>query len=817
MNYSITALLIFLFFSVSGSLSAQNKHTKAADGAFADQQYSLALEKYQKAYSKLKSNRDERDRVSFQMAECYRLMNNTKRAEVAYKRLTGERYKSKQPKILLYYADALKSNGKYAEAIEQYKAYQELVPNDPVAGAAITSCILALEWIENPSKYGVEIQKKINTREDDFAPAYADKTFNSIIFTSNRDASSGKFKDNWTGMKFTDLFYARKDRKGDWNNPVLLDQDKVMNTETNEGAGQFNTRFTTLYFTRCWNEPRKKNGCTIFKTNRIGGTSWGDAVLINLGGDSTIVNGHPTVSSDESVLIFSSDRPGGLGGKDLWKATRKGKGEYTRPVNLGPEINTPGDEMFPFLRNDTILYFASNGYPGMGGLDIYRSVESHDKWSRPENIKYPINSPADDLGIVFNAEEPEEGFFSSNRPGGKGKDDIYSFLIPPVYFTLEGDVIDDLTLQPVVGATVSIVGTNGKTAQYHTDGRGHFSFNKNQILPSTTYEILVVKEDYFNEKATETTLGFEASKDLMRDFVLKPIPKKPVVLPDILYDLARWDLKPQFQDSLQGLITTLDANENIVIELASHTDSRDTEERNDILSQRRAQSVVDYLITRGIDPDRLVAKGYGERVPRTLPRDISREEYTFTTGTVLSDTLINSLPNTAIKEAAHQLNRRTEFAVLRNDFIPKSKVTRKPGPKIEVVVEPEENSVPYTLTKEENIEATCYVNGITMTFQYDPKEKDFTISTSEAMRLLTSGAIDRTDFEGDATKVIGEGVIADKAVFTISEMRIGRSTAKDLKVTVNQRLKTSLLFGESTLKKFGSFSIDAADNKIIFE
>jgi peptidoglycan-associated lipoprotein len=432
-------------------------------------------------------------------------------------------------------------------------------------------------------------------------------------------------------------------------------------------------------------------------------------------------------------------------------------------------------------------------------------------------MKYPINSPADDFAIVFNADEPEEGYFSSNRPGGKGKDDIYSFLIPPVYFTLEGDVTDDLTLQPVVGATVSIVGTNGKTAVYHTDQRGHYTFNKNQILPATTYEILVVKEDYFNEKATETTVGFESSKDLIRDFVLKPIPKKPVVLPDILYDLAKWDLKPQFQDSLQGLIATLDANENIVIELASHTDSRDTEERNDILSQRRAQSVVDYLVSRGIDPDRLVAKGYGERVPRTLSRDIVREGYTFGIGTVLTDSLINGLPNTAIKEAAHQLNRRTEFAILRNDFIPKLTISRKTKPTIEVVVEPEENSVPFTLTKEETIEATCYVNGITMNFQYEPKEKEFYISTSEAVKLLTSGAIDRTDFEGDATQVIGEGFIADKAVFTIREMRIGKSIARDLKVTVNQRLKASLLLGESTLRKFGEFSIDSADNKIIFE
>ncbi|TSA30250.1 MAG: hypothetical protein D4R67_00720 [Bacteroidetes bacterium] len=802
----------------TGEVTAQNKHTKAADDTFADQQYSLALERYQKAYSKVKKNREERDRISFQIAECYRLMNNTKRAEVSYKRLTGDRYLKKNPKILLYYADMLKANGKYEEAVEQYTAYKTEVPDDPAADAGISTSTMALEWMENPSKYGVELQKKICTREDDFAPAYADRNFNSIIFTSNRDASVGKANDNWTGMKFTDLFFARKDRKGDWNNPVPVDNDKAINTEANEGAGQFNSRFTSLYFTRCWNEPKKKNGCGIFKASRIGGTSWGEATLVDLGGDSTIANGHPTISSDESLIIFSSDRPGGVGGKDLWKITRKAKSSgYTRPINLGPEINTPGDELFPFLRNDTLLYFASNGHPGMGGLDIFMSREADDTWGPPENMKYPINTHADDFAIVFNMMEPEEGFFSSNRPGGRGKDDIYSFLIPPVYFTLEGYIIDDLTLQPIPGVHVSIIGTNGKTATYNTDERGRYVFNKNQILPNTTYEILITKKDYFNEKATETTVGLESSKDLTRDFILNPIPKKPVVLPDILYDLAKWDLKPQFQDSLQELIATLDANETIVIELASHTDSRDTEERNDILSQRRAQSVVDYLISRGIDPDRLVAKGYGERAPRSLIRDYTREGYTFKTGTILTDSVINALPNTAVKEAAHQLNRRTEFAILRNDFVPKSRIPNKQGPSIEIVVEPEENSVPVTLTKEENYEAICYMNGITSTFQYDPREKDFYISPAEAMRLLTSGAINRNDFVGDATQLIGEGFVADKAVINIREMRIGKNVARDLKATVNQKLKNQIYFGPATLREFGAYSVDPAENKIIFE
>ncbi len=389
-------------------------------------------------------------------------------------------------------------------------------------------------------------------------------------------------------------------------------------------------------------------------------------------------------------------------------------------------------------------------------------------------------------------------------------------MLPPIYFTLEGTVTDDRTLQPLGGVKIHIVGTNGKTADYTTDDKGHYSFNKNQILGGTTYDIMVTKKDYFNEKARETTLGLEKSKDFTRDFVLRPIPKKPVVLPDILYDLAKWDLKPQFQDSLQGLIETLDANENLVIELASHTDTRDTEERNDILSQKRAQSVVDYLVSRGIDPDRLVAKGYGERVPRTLTKDITKDGYTFKAGTTLTDSVINALPNNTLKEDAHALNRRTEFTILRNDYIPKPK-PGKVAPKIEVVVQPEENSIPYILTKDNIIASTCFVNGITMPFQYDPKEKDCFMSPPEAMRLLTAGAISKEDFEGDVTKIIGEGYIADKAVFTIRELKIGAKTVDNIKVTVNSKLKTSMLFGENTLKLFGNITIDPDNSKIIFE
>jgi len=253
-----------------------------------------------------------------------------------------------------------------------------------------------------------------------------------------------------------------------------------------------------------------------------------------------------------------------------------------------------------------------------------------------------------------------------------------------------------------------------------------------------------------------------------------------------------------------------------VVELASYTDTRDTEERNDILSQKRAQSVVDYLISRGIDPDRLVAKGYGERVPRVLNKDITREGYTFKAGTVITDSLINTLSSTAIKEAAHQLNRRTEFSILRNDFVPKTKVAKIPPTKIEVVVNPEENNLSCTISKDGYLEGDCYLNGITLSFEYDPKEKEFFISPVEAVKLLKNGVIDKNDFQGDPSKVIGEGTIADKAVFTVKELRVGKNTIRDIPVVVNKKI-SSIRFGENTLKKFGEFVIDSQRNLIQFK
>jgi len=816
-HLAIIALSVFVL--INFQAVGQSKKAQAADDDFLNLRYSLAIPKYKKAYAKTRSNKSEKNRISFQMAECYRLTNQTKRAEAFYKRLERAKYDRTEPLVLLYLADAQLAEANYEEALENYKIYTERVPEDPRGKVGIQSCSLAIEWEKNPTNFQINTSKKLNSREDDFSPAYSENTANAIIFTSSRDGSVGKKTDEWTGGNFTDLFYSKQDKKGEWSAPVSADANEAVNTEANEGQPAFNANFGNMYFTRCGKDNTTINGCQIYVARKQG-RSWGEPEKVDLGGDSTAVFGHPAISPDETMLIFSSSKSGGAGGKDLWVVTRKGgSGAFSTPRNLGANINSKGDEVFPFLRGDTALYFASNGHPGMGGLDIYKSAKQADgSWGDPINIRPPINTNSDDFGICFHPDGLNEGFFSSNRRGGRGGDDLYYFINPPLLYTIKGKIIDNSILQPVEAAQISLIGSDGTTLTTKSNSVGYYEFNKNQVKPSTTYELVVAKEKYFNEKAMETTVGVDASKDFEINFKLEPIPDVPIVLPDILYDLGKWELKPQFQDSLQGLIQTLDANETIIVELAAHTDNRDTDEKNDILSQKRAESVVEYLIQRGIDPDRLMAKGYGERVPRKLLKDAVRENYTFPAGSVLTAGFIDSLPNTAVKEAAHQMNRRTEFSIVSKDYIPKPKNRAITSPNdIKMVLNPEEHILSYEINASNQIQAECIVNGFTLNFIYDERAVKTFISLGSALRLLKEGAIDKNSFVGDATKILGEGTIADRAIFKVPTLRLANLTINNVEIQVDHQLKAQFVIGPITLSEFGEYVIDKEKKQISFK
>jgi peptidoglycan-associated lipoprotein len=821
MKNSIHILSLVLFFTVLSPMvsTAQNRQLEAAEATFETGKYTVAIDKYKKAYSKARKNRSEKAYISYKIGECYRYTNEMRRAEAQYKRSYRGNYHKEDPILLLRFADALRFNEKYDDALEIYNEFLEVKMDDPRALAGKASCELAQKWLESPSNHQIENQKQINSREDDFAPTWADNVFNSIIFTSNRDGATGKATDEWTGLSFSDLFITKKDVKGKWSEPVLIEEGEVINTDANEGTAVMNAQANRLYFTRCAESSEDGSGfrgCQIYVSKRTG-MSFGEPEHVNLGGDSTDVNGQPAISEDELTLIFASERKGGKGGKDLWYATRETKsGEFSRPINLGMAINTEGDEYFPFLKNDTTLYFASNGHPGLGGLDIFVATKKDGKFTDPQNIGSPMNTNYDDFGIIF-IPGKEEGYFSSNRKGGRGGDDIFYFIEPPLEFTLSGVVKDEQTLQFIEGAIVKLVGSDGSSIQSRTDPKGYYNFGPSQFKPETTYDITVTKPDYFNTTAKETTAGVERSKDYVRDFILQPIPEEPIALPEILYDLAKWDLKPQYQDSLQGLIQTLDANPTLKVELAAHTDARGTPESNDILSQRRAESVVNYLIERGIDPDRLVAKGYGERTPLVLRKDVTRDGFTFTEGTVMTEEYIESLSSEAEKEAAHQLNRRTEFSVLSKDFVPKSQIsTGETSTTIAIVENPDQNRIPFTKDARGMIQAEMIINGITMQFVYDKRGTFAQISQDKALEMLKEGLIRKDDFEGNADELIGDGYIADKAKFNIKTLRLGNTTIENVTVTVNYRLTKPLIIDQNTMSRFGNFTIDEAENMIIF-
>lgn len=674
-----TLLSFILILSFSINVAAQRNFTEEADNAFQLKQYYDAIELYQKAYSRVRGNRAERARILFQIAECYRLTNNVRRSVPQYRRVVRSGYPD--PIAHLHLAEALKMSAEYDEAIVEFQNFLEKVPDDPRGKRGIESCKLAQMWLDNPTRYEVENARQLNTRENDFAATFADnRRYNSLIITSSRDGSIGRGTDAWTGENFTSLFLTelgsgRRGRRarggGDeqltWSTPQLLDEGPI-NTPSNEGTASLNERGNTMYFTRCMVIRRQTTTCHIYTSNKRG-RAWSEPELVVLGPDS-FNYGHPSISADELTLYFASDMPGGYGGRDIWVATRDRRTRpFETPQNLGPTINTEGDELYPFLRGDNVLYFSSNGHIGMGGLDIFRSEKVGGTWSTPENMKHPINSPADDFAIIFKGDE-EEGFFSSNRDGGRGGDDIYSFVLPPLLFTIQGIVRDDSTKQVLEGAGVRLVGSDGTSVELKTNEAGFYRYDDTQILANTTYELFVDKEGYFAANAKESTVGLEHSRDFVIDFNLEPIPVEPIELPEILYALDRWELQPQFQDSLNDLIETLNNNPTLVIELGSHTDARGSHVYNDTLSQRRAQSVVDYLIEKGIAPDRLEARGYGKRVPKTLERDIRREGHLFKKGSVLTEEFINGLPNVRVREAAHQMNRRTEFRILHDNYVP---------------------------------------------------------------------------------------------------------------------------------------------------
>jgi peptidoglycan-associated lipoprotein len=661
MKKTLILLLLVLIASLQDS-PAQKRKAERAYAAFEAGEYYDAIDEFKDSYSRTKSSdKVARTELVYMIAECYRLTNDPKNAETWYK--LAVKSANPKPEAEYWLAQSLKKNGKYQQAIDELKKYKQIAPSDARADQEIRACELAIEWQRNPEAYRVDELKDLNSKESDFSPAFGRDDFGVIYFTSSREDAAGNKTHGATGQGYTDIFESRIDKKSKWSTPLPVD---ALNSEFEDGTPVFTNEYKELYFTRCEAGKREKKGCVIMYSKRSGDT-WSEPKDIGILPDS-VVAAHPAISQDGLTLYFVSDISGGSGGKDIWKATRSAAGDaWSKSENLGPDVNTNGNELFPFLRSDGNLYFASDGLIGMGGLDLFKAVPQSDGSWVVTNMKAPINSSADDFGIAFENEN-ERGIFSSTRKG-RGNDELYTFEFPPLKFNITGLVKDEKTGTPIAGSTVLLIASDGNNLQAETAAGGDFKF---ALKPDVDYIFLAQKNGYLNGKEKETTKGQERSRDFMVTILLTAI-DKPIELPNIFYDFNKWDLRPESMVSLDKLVETLNDNETVTIELMSHTDSRDTEEYNLDLSQKRAQSVVQYLIEKGIATERLSAKGYGESSPKVVDASIVAQSPFLKAGTALTEAYINSLANEEQKEIAHQINRRTEFRVLRTDYKPPKK------------------------------------------------------------------------------------------------------------------------------------------------
>ena len=628
-----------------------------ANDQFARGEYFEASKTYRKIYNKLtkKEDRAQRGEVAYMLATCYRKLNQAARASAAYQNAIRYQY----PDSMAYYwlGRSLQAEGKYTQAINAYSTFLEWKPDDRLAAEGITGCERAIAAKDLPkSRYVVKEAKMFNSRRADFSPMFLDKTLQQIYFTSSNEKVTGDNRSEITGMKKSDIYYSKRDERGEWQRPEPAEGE--LNSEHDEGIVAFSPDGQTMYLTMARRSPTSDTSVEIY-TSRRSDASWSAPQKFEITGDTLSAYGHPSVSPDGRYLYFTSDMPGGFGGKDIWRINlneRRGSLE-----NLGPEINTPGDEMFPYVRSDSLLYFASDGHPGFGGLDIFKATlnSTGDRWSI-ENMGLPMNSPGDDFGITFG--EGESGFFSSNRGDGRGYDHIYSFVLPDLKINISGWVVDKDD-EPIPKAVIRIVGNDGSNQKEVARDDGSFSFN---LQRGVKYVMLAGAEGYLNVKQEFESDDAEEDAEYGVDFILAAI-NKPQVVENIFYDFDKATLRDESKAALDELVAMLKENPSVTVEMGSHTDRHGPEYYNEGLSNRRAKSVVDYLVAAGISKDRLSWKGYGKTVPKTVTKRIAKEYPEFEEGTVLNEEFVLGLDE-ELQQKADQINRRTEFKVTSTTY-----------------------------------------------------------------------------------------------------------------------------------------------------
>ena len=648
------ALLVLSLLLLAGC--GAEKNMKKAEKFMAIGEYYDAASQYKQAYSKTPpKERDRRGLIAGKMAVCYRKINSTPKAVAAYRNMV--RYNKATVDDRLELGRQLLKNGDYKQAAEQFRVVLDSMSDNVLARNGLLSAQQAPAWKKQGSRYTVKRMDVFNSRRAEYSPMLSGDQFDQLYFTSTRNDATGDELSGITGTKNGDIFVSQKDDKGKWSKPEVVNGG--LNTEADEGASCLSPDQREMYLTQCVTDPSYPRYAQIVKSNRSD-AAWGKASSVELTKDTLSCFAHPAVSPDGQWLYFVSDMPGGKGGLDIWRVRITSAG-YGGVENLGEPINTPGNEMFPTFRPNGDLYFSSDGHPGMGGLDIFIAHPGKTGRYVLEHPGYPLNSQGDDFGMTFEGVK-NRGFFSSNRNDGRGWDHIYSFVNPEIVQSVKGWVYEQEGYE-LPAAQVYMIGSDGTNLKLGVKSDGSF---EKELTPGVEYMFLATCKGFLNHKEELKVVPMNDSHEYVLQFPLASI-TAPVLIDNIFYDFNKATLRPESQTALDELVKLLNENPNVTIELSSHCDYKGSSAYNKLLAQRRAESVVNYLVDKGIARDRLSPVGYGKEKPKTIRKKLTEKLTWLKEGDVLTEEFIKKL-DPEKQEICNQLNRRTEFIVLRTTY-----------------------------------------------------------------------------------------------------------------------------------------------------
>ena len=634
-----------------------DKNLKKGEKFLSLGEYYDAADQFKQAYTKTPpKERENRGKLALKMARCYNNINATPKAVNAYR--NAIRYNQASLDDRLAYARLLLKNGEYKQAEKEFKILVDSMPDNILAQNGLKSAQMAPGWKKGGSRYQVKKMDVFTSRRADYSPMLLGDEYEQIYFTSTRNDAQGDELSGITGTKAGDIFYSEKDDKGKWSRPEAIATG--LNTDYDEGSCCFTPDGKEMYLTQCVTDPASPRFAQIVTSSRSD-AAWGKVQKLEITQDTLSTYAHPAISPDGEWLYFVSDMPGGMGGYDIWRVriTPSGLGGVE---NLGSPINTPGDEMFPTFRPNGDLYFSSNGHIGMGGLDIYIArIDEKTQQYKIEHPGYPLNSEADDFGMTFEGPH-NRGFFSSNRKDGRGYDHIYSFNNPEIVTTMKGWVYEKDGYE-LPAAQVMVVGNDGTYRKLPVKSDGSFTL---PIHPEVDYLVMASCKGFLNHKEELRIDSAKESKEYVLQFPLASI-SAPVLIDNIFYDFDKATLTPASTQALDKLVALLKENSHVTIELSAHCDYKGNSEYNKRLSQRRAQSVVDYLIAHGIEKDRLTPVGYGKERPKAIRRKLTEKYPWLKEDDVLTQDFILKQTREH-QEICNQLNRRTEFKVLRTTY-----------------------------------------------------------------------------------------------------------------------------------------------------